>query len=59
MGFLLAGFTACMFASMFISCAVCRALAPILLREVAMRWALATEALLFLAVAILGFLISM
>jgi hypothetical protein len=50
-GFLLAGFALCM----FISSGVWGALAPILPRDVAIRGALATGALLFVAVATLGF----
>jgi hypothetical protein len=43
---------------MFVSCGVWGALAPILRREVAIRGALTTGALLFIAVATLGFLVS-
>jgi len=53
-GFLLAGFSDCM----FISCAVWRALAPIVPRDVAIPGALTTGALLFLVFATLGFLVS-
>jgi hypothetical protein len=53
-GFLLAGLVLCM----FVSCGVWGALAPILRREVAVRGALTTGALLFVAVATLGFLVS-
>jgi hypothetical protein len=53
-GFLLAGLVLCM----FVSCGVWGALAPILRREVAIRGALTTGALLFVAVATLGFLVS-
>jgi hypothetical protein len=53
-GFLLAGLVLCM----FVSCGVWGALAPILPRDVAFRGALTTGALLFVAVATLGFLVS-
>jgi hypothetical protein len=53
-GFLLAGLVLCM----FVSCGVWGALAPILPRQVAIHRAMATGALLFIAVATLGFLVS-
>jgi hypothetical protein len=53
-GFLLAGFVL----SMFVSSGVWGALAPILPRDVAVRAALVTGALLFVAVATLGYLVS-
>jgi hypothetical protein len=53
-GFLLAGFVL----SMFVSSGVWGAFAPILPREVAIHGAMATGALLFIAVATLGFLVS-
>jgi len=53
-GFLLAGFVL----SMFISCGVWGALAPILPRDVVAGGALVTGSLLFVAVATLGFLVS-
>jgi hypothetical protein len=53
-GFLLAELVLCM----FVSCGVWGALAPILPRRVAVRGALTTGALLFVAVATLGFLVS-
>jgi hypothetical protein len=53
-GFLLAGFTVCM----FVSSGVWGAVAPILPPKVAVGGALVTGALLFLAVATLGFLVS-
>ena len=53
-GFLLAGFTVCM----FVSCGVWGAVAPILPPKVAVGGALTTGALLFLALAALGFLVS-
>jgi hypothetical protein len=53
-GFLLAGFTVCM----FVSCGVWGAVASVLPRKVAVGGALRTGALLFLAVATLGFLVS-
>jgi hypothetical protein len=43
---------------MFVSCGVWDALAPILSRHVVVGGALTTGALLFLAVATLGFLVS-
>jgi hypothetical protein len=52
-GFLMAGFVL----SMFVSSGVWGALAPILPRDVAVRGALVTGALLFIAVATLGFLV--
>jgi len=52
-GFLLAGFVL----SMFISAGFWGAIAPILPREVAVRGALVTGALLFLVVAATGFLL--
>jgi hypothetical protein len=51
-GFLLAGLVLCM----FVSCGVWGAFAPILPRDFAIRGALVTGFLLFLAVATLGFL---
>ena len=53
-GFLLAGLMLCM----FVSCGVWGAFAAILPRDVAVRGALATGALLFFAVATLGYLVS-
>ena len=53
-GFLLAGFVVCM----FVSCGVWGALVPILPREVAIRGALVTGALLFVVVVTLGFAFS-
>jgi predicted small integral membrane protein len=53
-GFLLAGFTVCM----FVASGVWGAVAPILPPKVAVGGALTTGALLFLAVATLGFLVS-
>src|SRR5215831_13152931 len=53
-GFLLAGFVLCM----FVSCGVWGAFAAILPPKVAVGGALTTGALLFLAVATLGFLLS-
>jgi hypothetical protein len=53
-GFLLAGFVLCM----FISTGVWGAVAPILPPKVALGGALTTGALLFLAVATLGFIVS-
>ncbi len=53
-GFLLAGFVLCM----FVSCGVWGALAPILPPKVAVGGALVTGSLLFVAVAMLGFMVS-
>jgi hypothetical protein len=53
-GFLLAGFTICM----LVSCGVWGAVASVLPPKVAVGGALMTGALLFLAVATLGFLVS-
>jgi len=53
-GFLLAGFVLCM----FVSCGVWGAFAPIVSAKVALGGALTTGALLFVAVATLGFLVS-
>ena len=53
-GFLLAGLVLCM----FVSCGVWGAFVPILPRDLAIRGALATGFLLFLAVATLGFLVA-
>jgi hypothetical protein len=53
-GFLVAGFVLCM----FVSSGVWGALAPIVPRDVAVRGALATGVLLFVAVTTLGYLVS-
>ena len=53
-GFLLAGLVVCM----FVSCGVWGAVASVLPPKVAVGGALMTGALLFLAVATLGFLVS-
>jgi hypothetical protein len=53
-GFLVAGFVVCM----FVSCGVWGAVASVLPPKVAVGGALTTGALLFLAVATLGFLVS-
>ena len=53
-GFVLAGFTVCM----FVSCGVWGAFAALLPPKVVIRGALASGVLLFLAVATLGFLVS-
>jgi hypothetical protein len=53
-GFLLAGFVLCM----FVSSGIWGAFAAIIPRDLAIRGAMATGALLFIAVATLGFLVS-